>query len=813
MINHNSLCIRGFRVGRSVVWLAPGLLLVLAAARFLVHTSAASSAGRPSLTFEERVAAQRAIEEVYWRHRLWPKENPQPKPSLDQVLPEAAVRAKVEDYLRKSQALEVFWQRPITAEQLQAEMERQARQTKQPDALRELWAALGNDPSLIAECLARPALAERLSRECFAAEQRARKDMAAPFDEWWDSVKTEMASDVATAGSEYWLPEMTAAPGSNLANTWTATSTTGAPTSRTDQMAVWTGNEMIIWSGRPDPFLRYNDGGRYNPATDTWTATSTTSAPSGRAGFTAVWTGSEMIVWGGSLDQNNTAATGGRYNPMTNTWVATNTTGAPSARRDHTVVWTGSEMIIWGGSLRSFETTPTTDTGGRYNPGANTWTATNMTGAPAARVNHTAVWTGSEMIVWGGFFNLTTRTATGGRYNPSTNAWTATSTTSAPAARADQTAVWTGSEMIVWGGAFDFSGATATGGRYRPSTNTWTATSATGAPVERQYHTAVWTGSQMIVWGGFRCTATGGLYNPLTDTWTATSAANAPRCRDNHSAVWTGNMMIVWGGQDFSTIFNTGGIYLPSAVAPLASVSAASFTGDALAPESIAAAFGQGLATATETATSLPLPATLAGTSVMVRDSAGAFRETAGVERPASLFFVSPGQINFQIPPGTANGAATVTVVRNNSAVASGTVQIAAVAPGLFSANANGQGVAAAVVFRRRADGSESFEPVARFDQAQSRFVAVPIDLGPETDQVFLILYGSGFRFRSSLSATAVTIGGVNSEVLFAGDAPGFVGLDQANVRLSRSLIGRGEVDVVLTAEMKTANTARIAVR
>jgi uncharacterized protein (TIGR03437 family) len=140
-------------------------------------------------------------------------------------------------------------------------------------------------------------------------------------------------------------------------------------------------------------------------------------------------------------------------------------------------------------------------------------------------------------------------------------------------------------------------------------------------------------------------------------------------------------------------------------------------------------------------------------------------------------------------------------------------VNIANVAPGLFSANANGQGVAAAVIFRRRADGSESFEPVARFDQAQGRFVAAPIDLGPETDQVFLILYGVGFRFRSSLSATAVTIGGVNSEVLFAGDAPGFVGLDQCNVRLSRSLIGRGEVDVILTADGRTANTVGINVR
>src|SRR6266702_795129 len=115
-----------------------------------------------TLTFAQRVAYQRAIEEVYWRHRIWPKENPDPKPSLDAVMSQAQLEKKIEDYLRKSQALEDYWQRPITAEQLQAEMDRMAEYTKQPEVLHELFDALGNDPFVIAECLARPALAERL---------------------------------------------------------------------------------------------------------------------------------------------------------------------------------------------------------------------------------------------------------------------------------------------------------------------------------------------------------------------------------------------------------------------------------------------------------------------------------------------------------------------------------------------------------------------------------------------------------------------------------------------------------------------------
>src|SRR5436853_3903292 len=124
-----------------------------------------------TLTFAERVSYQRAIEGVYWRHRIWPKERPDPKPSLDQAMPPAQLEKKVEDYLRNSQALEDYWQQPIRAEQLQAEMERMARYTRRPEVLHELFEALGSDPSIIAECLARPVLSERLITS-FAKEQR-----------------------------------------------------------------------------------------------------------------------------------------------------------------------------------------------------------------------------------------------------------------------------------------------------------------------------------------------------------------------------------------------------------------------------------------------------------------------------------------------------------------------------------------------------------------------------------------------------------------------------------------------------------------
>ncbi|MGH9835015.1 MAG: hypothetical protein ACRD9Y_18495, partial [Blastocatellia bacterium] len=240
-------------------------------------------------------------------------------------------------------------------------------------------------------------------------------------------------------------------------------------------------------------------------------------------------------------------------------------------------------------------------------------------------------------------------------------------------------------------------------------------------------------------------------------------------------------------------------------VGALANVSAASFTGAALAPESIVSAFGTALATATQVAASLPLPTTLAGTTVKVIDSVGA-------ERSAQLFFVSAGQINYLMPAGAANGAATITVTSGDGSISIGATVLAAAAPSLFSANANGQGVASGVALRVRGE-TQTFEPIAQFDSAQNRFVSTPIALGPEGDQVFLILYGTGLRNRSSLAAVTCTIGGVAVPVLYAGETPGFAGLDQVNIGpLPRSLTGRGEVDVVLTVDGRQANVVRIRV-
>lgn len=239
---------------------------------------------------------------------------------------------------------------------------------------------------------------------------------------------------------------------------------------------------------------------------------------------------------------------------------------------------------------------------------------------------------------------------------------------------------------------------------------------------------------------------------------------------------------------------------------PVAAVSAASYRGPELAPASIISLFGNAFSAATAQATITPLPTELAATRAIIKDS-------AGVERPAPLFFVSPTQLNLQLPPAVAEGAATITVQSSFGSSATSTVRIIKVAPGLFTANADGKGVAAAVIVRVRADGTQVFEPVAVYDSLRQQFVARPIDLGNATEQLVLILFGTGLRQRSSPAGVTATMGGANAEVLFAGAQEGFVGLDQINLRLPRTLAGRGEVDVAISIDGKAANVVKVQIR
>jgi hypothetical protein len=482
------------------------------------------------LSFQARVRAQEAIARVYYAHQTGAS-----RPFAEAV-PRSHLERKVRDTLRLAAALEKRRPGSLSDENLALEVERMERGSRLPERLREIFAALGNDPVLIREGLARPLLAARL------------------------------ASSGNESGSSEPASRAASVPSCQPGDTWYGLTTSGAPSPRSAHSAVWTGTHMIVWGGAIIGGT-VDTGGVYDPATDSWTPTSTVNTPSARFAHEAIWTGTEMIVWGGDSGSSGYLDTGARYNPLTDTWSPMSTTNAPAKRYYATSVWTGSRMIVWGGS----DSQGYFDTGGLYDPVSDRWTPTATAAAPAARWFHTAVWTGHEMIVWGGYGYSPNYLNSGGRYDPATDSWRPTSTTDAPSVRSSAVSVWTGSRMVVWGGSL-FDGVKEnydnTGGRYDPATDAWSPTSTSGAPSPRVTFGPVWTGREMIVWSGADTSgsfSTGGRYDPESDAWTPLSVTGAPAARNNHTATWTGSAMIVWGGNAPISPTASGGVYVPGA--------------------------------------------------------------------------------------------------------------------------------------------------------------------------------------------------------------------------------------------------------
>ena len=336
--------------------------------------------------------------------------------------------------------------------------------------------------------------------------------------------------------------------------------------------AIWTYSEMIVWGGGSEHQF-YNDGGIYDPHKDEWRPVSIEGAPSGRWGHAAVWTGTEMIVWGGrsSFAPAANKNDGARYHPGTDRWRPTSTEGAPTPRSQMAAVWTGQEMIVWGG-WGDDGVCPAS--GASYDPRSDRWTPLPIENAPVGRLEPAFVWTGRELIVWGGLLEGGTRSAgKGARYDPEQRRWQALPAERAPLAARGVEAVWTGAEMMVWGGSH-LSGDSplnvglSTGACYNPASDSWRPTEIRGAPAGRMYCSTAWTGSEMIVWGGGDQVrgndSTGGRYNPATGEWIGTANTGAPSPRGLTSAVWTGEGMLIYGGSTGGTsAFNEAYYYFP----------------------------------------------------------------------------------------------------------------------------------------------------------------------------------------------------------------------------------------------------------
>ncbi len=329
---------------------------------------------------------------------------------------------------------------------------------------------------------------------------------------------------------------------------WTALSTAGIPNfSIYLSSVVWTGTEILVWNTSASQ----GSFGRFDIARNQWrTLTFTGDAPSFRQNPAIAWTGREMLVWGGQDPrQPFTLGDGAAFDPTTSAWRAISDRSAPHPREGFASVWTGTELIVWGGEYHpetGEETVPLND-GGIYNPATDSWRTMSTHGAPAPLVHPNAVWTGTEMIVWA------SREERGGIFNPSTDRWRDIDTTHGPGPRDGPVVVWTGREMAVWSGD-----GSRTGTLFDPIRNRWRDMNVVGAPRARaappyiRGHVALPTRSGFILWGGLLLDgdngAVGAMYDAETETWTAIPEEREPPWRlADHVIAWTGCSLFIWG--------------------------------------------------------------------------------------------------------------------------------------------------------------------------------------------------------------------------------------------------------------------------
>jgi N-acetylneuraminic acid mutarotase len=294
-----------------------------------------------------------------------------------------------------------------------------------------------------------------------------------------------------------------------------------------------------------------------------WVTSAAVGPASARFGHSAVWDGKRLIVWGGRPVQGSVYLyTGASYVAETDQWESVSTIDAPVARWGHTAVWTGTEMLIWGGNAASGRQ----NTGGRFQPDRQLWRPISITDAPSPRTEHIAVWTGTQMLIWGGQ-NALGILNDGGVYAPDADRWSRVVTEAAPTARVGATAVWADNRVLIWGGEGE-NGVLNSGSQLRFDTSTryWFAMASNNAPSPRRGHSAIWTGAKMIVWGGQRDgvpLGDGAAYDPATDSWEILSVTGAPAARFDHAAAWTGQEMLILGGSSGSGEFSTGTAYDP----------------------------------------------------------------------------------------------------------------------------------------------------------------------------------------------------------------------------------------------------------
>ncbi|MEZ4741666.1 MAG: kelch repeat-containing protein [Bdellovibrionota bacterium] len=355
---------------------------------------------------------------------------------------------------------------------------------------------------------------------------------------------------------------------------WLSITSVDAPQARMQHSSLWTGELMIVYGGVADSSYEknFNDGYTFCPQTFVWQKISSKNSPY-RHHHIALWTGDSMIIWGGFAIHNgrsNWQNSGAIWNAKSNTWkqivppFGPSTTGEYSnVRQSQTAIWTGRELIVWGGLDDSGD-----PIGAIYDLANDSWRKISTLGAPIKKWGHTAVWADGKMLVWGGANADNQRSSSGAIYDLQTDSWTPISKEGEPIATERHSAVWTGTQMIVFGGFDSDSGMQGRGGIYTLDSNSWEIFESEAA-MARTGQTAVWDGSDLLVFGGKSKRLRTYLnnvvaINPDSKIVSSKQGVNSPEARYYHSAVWTGSSLIIWGGSSKDgTLLADGGIYYP----------------------------------------------------------------------------------------------------------------------------------------------------------------------------------------------------------------------------------------------------------
>jgi N-acetylneuraminic acid mutarotase len=278
-----------------------------------------------------------------------------------------------------------------------------------------------------------------------------------------------------------------------------------------------------------------------------------------RYSHTAVWTGTQMIVWGGQMDEggNTFYKSGGVYSKSESSWKATSEWNAPMGRSGHTAIWTGSRMIVWGGTPGGgIGHNDGFDDGASYDPTSDTWSAiATDANTPTSRFGHVAVWTGEKMIVFGGM-NSSTYLNSGGIYDPNLDSWQSITTLGAPSERAWSGAVWNGEEMIVFGGQrFNLPGTTGPlkdTYAYNPDANSWRQLSTIPNEIFRAVtqNSVEMHNGKVFAWPTYSEGVffhNALVYDISNDEWSK-STYEIPVNFLGNTAIWTGTSTLFWGG-------------------------------------------------------------------------------------------------------------------------------------------------------------------------------------------------------------------------------------------------------------------------